>query len=112
MQAALDQVERLLRAYNHVYEANLAAVVREAFAQDPSAACRMLNSDEWWDSRQSVAAIDLAVNGGFTPTARQDAQALRSALIEVFTTMLAYGEKNVAGELIVSQFQKWMESHV
>ena len=59
-----------------------------------------------------MAAIDLAVEGGFTPKARQDAQALRSALIEVFTTMLAHGEQNVAGELIVSQFQKWMESHV
>ncbi|MGD8955907.1 MAG: hypothetical protein PVJ03_01145 [Chromatiaceae bacterium] len=112
MQAALDQLERLLRAYNHVYAANLAAVARETYAQDPSAACRMLNSDEWWDSRQSVAAIDLAVDGGFTPMAREDAQALRRALIEVFTTMLAYGEENPAGEIIVSQFQKWMESHV
>ena len=111
MQAALDQVERLLRTYHHVYGANLAALARATYAQDPRAACRMLNSDEWWDGRQSVAAIDLAVDGGFTPTARQDAQALRRALIEILTTMLAYGEENVA-ELIVSQFQKWMESHV
>lgn len=112
MLAALEQTEQLLRQYGHNYEANLASIARATFARDPVAACRSLNTEEWWDNRRSVAAIDLAVDGGFTPQARQDALLLRQALITVFGTMLAYGEHNDAAEIIVSQFHKWMESHV
>lgn len=112
MLAALQQVETLMRDYGHTYEANLAAIAHEVFTRDPRAACRAINNDEWWENRRSVAAIDLAVDGGFTNEARLDALRLRSALIEIFTTMLAYGEHNDAGELIVSQFRKWQESHV
>lgn len=112
MDRALRQIESLLRDYGHTYEANLAAIAREAFGRDPVAACGLVNSGEWWDGSDSVAAIDLAVDGGFTPRARADAQALRGALVEVFTTLLAYGERNSAGELIVSQFQKWEESRM
>lgn len=112
MHQALETAERLLRDYRHHYEANLAAIARERFGHDPAGACRSINTDEWWNSRQSVAAVDLAVNGGFTPQARRDAQRLRQALVEIFTTMLAYGEHNAAGELIVSQFNKWTESRI
>ncbi len=112
MHQALETTERLLRHYGHQYEANLAAIARERFSHDPAGACRAINSEEWWNSRQSVAAIDLAVDGGFTPQARRDAQRLRQALVEIFTTMRAYGERNAAGELVVSQFSKWLESRV
>lgn len=112
MHDALIRVECLLRAYGHVYQANLAAIAVQTFDRDPHHACRLVNSDEWWSGLDSVAAIDLAVDGGFTATARQDALALRRALVEVFTTLRAYGEHNDAGELVVSQFSKWIESHV
>ena len=112
MQQALTLVEELLRGYGHTYEANLAAIARSVFDQDPKAACHEINSSEWWSDSQSVAAIDLAIDGGFTPQSRQDARSLRQALIEIFTTMLAYDEHNEAGELIVSQLRKWMESHI
>jgi len=112
MLGVLDQAEQLLRRYGHVYEANLAAIAHRTFAKDPLAACRAINSEEWWDSRDSVAAIDLAVDGGFTADARRDAQSLRRALIEIFMTMRAYGEHNATGEIIVSQFEKWFDSHV
>lgn len=112
MLAALEQIERLLRHHGHTYEANLAAIAHAAFIDDPKAACHGINNEEWWDSRRSLAAIDLALDGGFTAQARQDAQHLRQALIEVFTTMRAYGEHNPTAEIIVSQFQKWMESRV
>lgn len=112
MRQALDQLERLMRQYGHTYEANLAAIARARFMQDPRDACRAINSDEWWHDSRSVAAIDLAVDGGFTPAARRDAQALRQALIEIFTTMRAYGEHNDAGEIMVSQFRKWAESRI
>lgn len=112
MLSALEDVEQLLRRYGHVYEANLAGIGHAAFAEDPRAACRLLNRDEWWNGHRSVAAIDLALDGGFTAEARRDAQKLREALIEVFTTMLAYGEHHEAGEIVVSQFRKWQESHI
>ena len=112
MQTALARTEQLLRSYGHDYEANLAAIAQQLFAADPAAACRAINSDEWWESAQSLASVDLAVSGGFTAQARHDAQSLREALIEIFTTLRAYGEHNAAGELIVTQFSKWRESHV
>lgn len=112
VQRALNDIERLLRAYGHTYEANLAAIVAQTYARDPQAACRQLNSDDWWSDRDAVCAIDLAVDGGFTAEARRDGQQLRRALIAVFTTMLAYGEENASGELVVSQLQKWLESNI
>ncbi|MCB1790696.1 MAG: hypothetical protein KDJ24_10400 [Gammaproteobacteria bacterium] len=112
MLRALTTIESLLRAYGHTYEANLAGIAAKLYRTDPAVACQSINSDEWWESSASVAAIDLAVSGGFTPQSRVDAQRLRQSLIEVFTTLLAYGEHNDAGEIIVSQFQKWTESHM
>ena len=112
MLEALERTEGLLRHYGHVYEANLAAIARALFERDPKAACQAINTEEWWDSAASVAAIDLAVDGGFTMQARRDAQAFRQALTEIFGTMLAYGENNAAAEIIVSQFEKWRESHI
>jgi hypothetical protein len=112
MREALDQVERLLRDYGHNYEANLAAIARAAFERAPRAACRAINADEWWNGSRSLAAIDLAIEGGFTAQARRDAHDLRRALAEIFATMRASGEGNEAGEIVVSQFNKWIESHI
>jgi hypothetical protein len=112
MRQALEQVESLLRDYGHVYEANLAAIAQATFERDPEAACRGINTEEWWNGADSLAAVDLAVEGGFTAQSRQDAMAYRAALSEIFDTMLASGERNEAGEIIVSQFRKWRESHI
>lgn len=112
VQQTLREIERLLRAYGHTYEANLADIAAAAFARDPLTASRQLNSAEWWNDRDAVCTIDLAVEGGFTPEARRDGRRLRRALVDVFTTMRAYGERNDSGELIVSQLQKWLESHL
>ena len=112
MRQALDTAEQLLRRHGHVYEANQVAIAGELFALDPAAACRAMNDAGWWDDRQSVASVDLALSGGFTPEARSDARSLRAALIEIYTAMRAYGEHNTSAEIIVSQFRKWRESHV
>ena len=112
MRQALDDIERLLRAYSHTYEANLAAIVAETYRRDPKDACQQLKTDEWWEERDAVCGIDLALDGGFTPEARKDGKQLREALITVFMTMLAYGEKNDRGQLIVAQLQKWLESNI
>lgn len=112
MHDALLTAEKFLRDAGYVYAANQAAIAAEAFLHDPQKAFRMLNTAEWWGDKESVAAIDLAIDGGFSPQARRDAATLREALIEIFSTMLAYDEHNETGEIIVSQFRKWRESHV
>jgi len=112
MQERLLEIELLLRSYGHSYEANLAAIAARRFEQDPLGTCQALNSEEWWNSNRSLAAIDLAINGGFSARSRRDSQVLRRALIAVFTTMLAYGEHNDSAEIMVSQFRKWLASRV
>lgn len=112
MQQALEQIEQLLRSCGHTYEAKLAAIARNAFERDRKAACRALKSNEWWSSSRSLAAIDLAMNGGYTTRSRQDSQALRRSMIEIFTTMRAYGEHNESAEILVSQFHEWLGSRI
>ena len=55
MQEALEKAERLLRSYGYDYEANLATIALALFAKDPLAACRSINTAEWWESAQSLA---------------------------------------------------------
>lgn len=112
MHQALTDIEKLLRAYGHTYEANVASIAAAQFGDDPVAACRSINSAEWWEDSDAVASIDLALSGGFTAESRRDAQTLRTALIDVFTTLRDYGEHNDAGQIIVAQFRKWAESRL
>jgi hypothetical protein len=112
MEAALSLIEDLLRRYGHTYHANLAMIAREQFARAPQVACRRLNDDEWWGGSDAVAAVDLALSGGFSAEGRRDGQRLRAALIEVYATMRDYGERNAQAELCTSQFQKWLTSHI
>lgn len=112
MEAALSLIEDLLRRYGHTYQANLAMIARERFAHSPEEGCRGLNDEEWWGGSDSIAAVDLALSGGFGAEARQDGQRLRAALIEVYAIMKGYGEHNAQAELFASQFQKWLTSHM
>ena len=112
MDKALETIETLLRKYGHVYQANLAEIARTRWAQDPNDACRAVNNADWWDDRDSIAAVDLALDGGFSAQARADGQALRQALIRVYEYMQAYGQHNAEAELMVSQFNKWLTSHI
>jgi hypothetical protein len=112
MEAALSLVEELLRQYGHPYQANLAMIAREQFARAPQEVCRRLNDEEWWGGSDAIAAVDLALIGGFSAEARRDGQRLRAALIEVYATMKGYGQHNAQAELFTSQFQKWLTSHI
>lgn len=109
---ALTEIETLLRAYGHVYGANLAMIARETFAHDPLAACAALDDPDWWGGRDSIAAMDLALDGGFSPEARADGQRLRAALVEVCSTMKGYGIENEQAEIVTAQFVKWRSSQV
>jgi len=112
MEDALRTVEQLLRKYRHTYQANLAMIAREHLAQNPRQVCQELNDDEWWGGNDSIAAMDLAVDGGFSAEARADGQRLRTALIELYRTMKTYGEYHEQAELATSQFTKWLSSRI
>jgi len=108
----LERVEQLLRQYDRVYHANLAMLARQAAERDPRNALAQLDSDEWWGDAESVAAIDLAIGGGFSPQARRDAMALRQDLAELYQIMVDQGVHNEKGEIMVAQFRKWLASHM
>jgi hypothetical protein len=112
MEEALRTVENLLRKYGHTYQANLAMIAGEQFARSPAETCRSLNDDEWWGGRDSVAASDLAVDGGFSSEARADGKRLREALIDIYATMKANGQRHEQAEVVIAQFNKWLRSHV
>jgi hypothetical protein len=114
VQKALTRIESVLRRHGFVYQANLAEIAAATLARDPAAACALLQADEWWGDRDSIAAIDLGVVGGFTPEARCDGQALREALVEVFREL-----RRVCGDLsddhmdlVARHFHKWSVSGV
>jgi hypothetical protein len=112
MEQALGEIEALLRKYRHIYHANLAEIARQQWRRDPAAACRGLNSAGWWGKDDAVAALDLALDGGFSSEARRDGQALRRALVAVYEQMRAYGEPRAEAQIMVSQFRKWLSSSV
>lgn len=112
IEATLATLEKLLRQYDHIGEANLAEWVGCQWKQDPQTACRLLDSADWWDGEESIAAIDLSIDGGFTHQAREDAQVLRFSLMELVDWMKSNGVENPQAELVVSQFNKWLASSI
>lgn len=112
MEATLSLIEDLLRQYGHIYQANLVMIARERFVHAPQEACRLMNDAEWWGGSGAVAAVDLALSGGFSAEARQDGQRLRAALIDVYANMKGFGVENEQAALMTSQFRKWLSSHI
>jgi hypothetical protein len=112
MEEALRTVENLLRKCGQPYQANLAMIAGEQFARSPTEACCSLNDHEWWSGRDSVAATDLAVDGGFSSEARADGKRLREALIHIYATMKAHGQRHEQGEVVIAQLTRWLGSHV
>jgi hypothetical protein len=87
-------------------------IARDQFARSALDGCRTLNDDAWWGGRDSIAAIDLAVEGGYSDEARRDAKRLRVALIEIYTVMKDVGEINERAEIATSQSIKWVVSGI
>jgi len=108
----LGRVEQLLRKYDQVYQANLAMLAASAAEKGPAAGLAQLDSDEWWGNADSVAAIDLAIAGGFSPEARRDAATLRRDLADLYQLMVDHGVHNEKGEIMAAQFRKWLASHM
>ena len=112
MEEALATIERLLRQYGHVYRANLVDSARLQWANAPQAVAIRLNTAEWWSDKNAIAAVDLAIEGGFGAQARTDGQRLRRALIMVYEHMQACGQSSTEAEIVVSQFKKWLSSAI
>ena len=110
MRETLLDIERLLRRHGLVYQANLAEIAAATWARSPREACPLLLSDEWWGDHGSIAAVDLAVAGGFTPEARQDGKALRAALVEVFRELRDRAGTDEHVDLVARHFHKWSVS--
>lgn len=104
------EIERLLRHHGFVYQANLAGIAAATYTRSPREAYPVLLSDEWWGDRGSIAAVDLAVAGGFTPEARRDGQALRAALVAVFGELREVVDTDEHTALIARHFHKWSVS--
>lgn len=112
MEETLRRIEHLLREHGLVYQANLAGIAATTWARDKTRACALLLSDEWWGDHDSIAAVDLAVAGGFTPEARRDGQALRALLVEVFRQLRRSAITDDHMAVVARHFYKWSVSGV
>ncbi len=112
MNEDLRLVEELLRRYGHGEGADRAMLARALYARDPVAGCRALSGDDWWADKDSTAAVDLGLDGGFSPEARRDGQRLRAALVAIEERLAADGHSNPQAQLIAAQFRKWLASQV
>lgn len=108
----LAQVEALLRRHDCHDEAGQARFAQELWSRDPLAGRAELNGDAWWHGRNGIAAVDLAIAGGFTRAAREDAQTLREHLVALRDHLDAHGLDNEEAALQVRQFRKWTASHM
>ena len=108
----LAEIEALLRAHDCQREAEVVVFAGRLWSRNPIAACEELNSDTWWHGRDGVAAVDLAIAGGFTRGARDDARRLREALIVLREYLDAHALSNEEADLQVRQFRKWAASHM
>jgi hypothetical protein len=71
-----------------------------------------LTSEEWWGDTDSVAAVDLAIEGGFSPQARRDAASLREALVDLAQGMADRGVRDPTAGIVAAQLRKWLASGI
>lgn len=106
----LWDVEQLLRRYGHGDRADWVMRARELYARDPERALRVVSGDDWWGGKDSIAAVDLGLDGGFSPEARRDGQRLRATLVAIEETLASVGGSNPQAQLVAAQFRKWLVS--
>ncbi len=106
----LATLETLLRRYGQDYQASVVAATRHAWRTDRPLALERLAGPDWWEAPDSVAAVDLAVAGGFSPAARADHDRFLQALLRVHEQMTRAGARNPRAGLLVAEFRKWLAS--
>ena len=108
----LSQLEKLLRQYEFILEANRVAGVLQLLNLDKEKAYQLLLDDTWWVGQDAVAEVDLSIAGGFTANARADQDKLQTLVIELYQIMQAGGLENEHAQLVTSQYHKWLVSRM
>lgn len=106
----LSDIERLLRRYDFILEANKVDAVIALLATSPEAASKQILQDDWWIGKDAVAEADLSIAGGFMPEARKDQQRFQKRLVSLYEILQQQGYQSDVARLVTTQFQKWQVS--
>jgi hypothetical protein len=112
MNDELWKVEQLLRRYGHGEGADRAMRARELYARERARAFAAVRGDDWWGDKDSIATLDLGLDGGFSPEARLDGRRLRAALVAIEEEIASQGQSSPQARLVAAQFRKWLASQV
>ena len=110
MQEILSNIEKLLREYDFLRQANEVAAVQTQFSMNKEQAIAKIIRDDWWIGEDAVAEADLSIAGGFMPEARKDQQRLQQLLVQLYEKLQQQGYESDVANLVTTQFQKWQVS--
>ncbi len=108
----LINLEKLLRQYDFILEANTVAGAIQTHALDQGRAYQQIINDTWWVGEDAVAEADLSIAGGFTAKARKDQDAFQNLVITLYQQLQEKGYDNEHATLITSQYHKWLVSRM
>ena len=106
----LKKLEKLLRCYDFIIEANTVAGAIELYKINQQKAYEQISSESWWVGKDAVAEADLSIAGGFTPNARQEQQQLQQLFIDLYQHLTTAGYKSEYARIVTQQYQKWQVS--
>lgn len=75
-------------------------------------AWQLLNGGDWWGGGDSIAMLNLEIEGGFTARARQDSRTLRESLVELHQILAEAGQAGEDATLIAAELRKWVASRM
>ena len=106
----LKKLEKLLREYDFIIEANTVAGSIELFKINQSKAYEQIAAESWWVGKDAVAEADLSIAGGFTAKARSDQQQLQQSFIDLYQILEDAGYAGEYAKIVTSQYRKWQIS--
>ncbi|MEJ2308804.1 MAG: hypothetical protein P8Z31_07550 [Gammaproteobacteria bacterium] len=109
---ALHELESLLRKVEQPYHANAVRVALGYALADDERLWASLCSSDWWGDSNSIAAVEPAVLGGFTPEARHDSRRIRELMLSVYNEMQNHCIPPPEAKLMAAQFNKWLASQM
>lgn len=112
MEKTLRHIEKLLREYDFIVEANLVDRAATLYDIDQSEACEEMIATEWWAGENAVAEANLSIAGGFTSKARVDQDQFQQLIIKLYKLLNEHGFRSYHATLVTSQYHKWLASRV
>ena len=112
MEKTLKQLERLLRKYDFIVEANLVDRAASLYNIDQNKACEEMIATEWWAGENAVAEANLSIAGGFTSKARVDQDQFQQLIITLYKLLNEAGFNSDYATLVTSQYHKWLASRI